>query len=171
MNNGTVEASFQELKQGQAPKVVNADEVIQETMKIKLFCYEDEPIFLDDGKPLLDRQGNQRIGRTCIGTRTAKIKRITPIDVYTRALTVFGGNETLSLEHLTQEQLDTMADLILECWKISEPWMTKDELRAGIDGIQLMEVFGNFFFQGSPPQSTRALPDSSTTQGGQALQS
>src|SRR5271169_5833215 len=152
--NGT-EVAFQRFKQAketnmpkQAPKVVNADEVVRETMHIPLFCYRDEPLVMDDGTPFLDRQGNQRIGRVLAGTRTAKIKNIAPIDVYTQAMEVFGGLEKISINSLSKEQTDGMIDLILECWTISEPWMTKEELREGIDGIRLMEVFSRFFFQG-----------------------
>lgn len=161
MNNGTIEASFEQAKQ--APKVVNADEVVRETMYIQLFCYKDEYLLMDNGEPFLDREGNQRVGRVVAGTRTAKIKNIAPIDVYTQAMSLFSDLGSNSLNDLTKEQLDGMTDLILECWKISEPWMTKEELREGIDGIRLMEVFTRFFFQESQPQNTSPSQEGGTT--------
>lgn len=161
MNNGTIEASFEQAKQ--APKVVNADEVTSATLEIPVFCYEDTPLFLDNGKPFLDKDGNQRMGRVSIGTRTAKIKVIAPINVYTKAMTVFSGLETNSLNNLDEKQLNSVADLVLECWQISEPFMTKDDLKAGIDGLRLMEVFTRFFFQESQPQNTSPSQEGGTT--------
>jgi len=160
--NGT-EAAFKRLKQAreanmpvQAPKVVNADEVVRETMHIQLFCYKDEPLVMDNGEPLLDKQGNQRVGRVEAGTRTAKIKNIAPIDVYTQAMTIFSNLESASLNSLSKEQIDSMVDLILQCWQISEPWMTKEELTEGIDGLRLINLFTRFFFQESPQSSSKA---------------
>jgi len=162
MNNGTVEASFEQAK---APKVVNRDEVTREMMHIPLSIYKDEPLTLDDGTPFLDEKGNQYIGRVVAGTRTAKIKNIAPIDLYTRAVAMFDGVEAgFSINKLTKEQLDSMTDMLLECWKISEPFMTKEMLREGIDGLHLIEIFTQIFFRMSPPSSSSPSPDASTTQ-------
>lgn len=165
MTNATVEASFEQQKQAsKAPKVVNKDEVTSETMHITLFCYKEEPLLLDDGTPFLDEKGTQRMGRTSAGTRTAKIKNIAPIDMYTQALGIFDQIEGLHLSSIRPEQLDKISDLILACWQISEPFMTKDMLREGMDGLGLIELFTRFFLKENPPSKSNPSQDGNITQ-------
>lgn len=171
MNNGTIEASFKQMKQ--APQVVNSDEVANKTMHIPLSIYKNEALTLDDGTPFCDEKGNQYMGRVVVGTRTAKIKNIAPIDLYTRAIAMFDGIEVgVALNKLSKEQLDGMTDMLLECWKISEPFMTKEMLREGIDGLHLIEIFSQIFFRMSPPSSSNPSQDGSITQdSGESLPS
>jgi hypothetical protein len=178
MNNGTIEADFKQLKASpeqpkQAPRVVNSDEVTNEVIPIRLSIYKNEPLILDDGTPFCDEHGNQHMGRTVVGTRTAKILNIAPIDLYTRAIAMFDGIEGgVSLNKLSKEQLDSLTDMLLECWRISEPFMTKDALREGVDGIRMIELFTQVFFKGSPQSSDNPSQDGSITQDmGQVPQS
>lgn len=161
MHNGTIEASFEQSKH--APKVVNRDEVTSETMHIQLFCYKEEPLVLDDGTPFLDEKGKQRVGRVSAGTRTAKIKNIAPIDMYTQALGIFDQLEGAQLSSINKEQLESITDLILQCWQISEPFMTKEMLREGIDGLRLIELFTRFFNRENPQSNASPSADGNIT--------
>lgn len=164
-SNGTIEASFEQAKR--APKIVNADEAVGEIMHIPLSIYKNVALTLDDGTPFCDEEGKPYMGRVVAGTRTAKIKNIAPIDLYTRAIAMFDGIDGgVSLNRLSKEQLDSMTDMLLECWKISEPFMTKDMLREGIDGLHLIEIFSQIFFRMSPPSNISPLPEGSTTPEG-----
>jgi hypothetical protein len=172
MNNGTIEASFEQVKAGlqvspeqaslaaQRMQAVNLDEVVSETIHIKLFRYKDEPLFDDDGNPFCDEQGKQYVGRVAAGTRTAKIKNIVPVDAYNEAIALYSGFEG---GIPNKEQLDAMANLILECWKISEPFMTKQALREGLDGERLMALFTRFFNKENRPANVSPSPEGSTT--------
>ena len=133
MNNGTIEATLEQMnispeqikQASQAMQAVNMDEVINETIHVKLFHYKNEPVLDDDGNAFCDEDGKQFIGRVVAGTRTAKIKNIVPVDAYNQAISLMSG---FSGGMPSKEQLDSMTDLVLRCWQISEPFMTKKML-------------------------------------------
>lgn len=172
MNNGKLEeidklvedmrkVSPEQIAQAaQAMQAVNLDEVTNETIHIKLFLYKDEPVVDDDGNPFCDEQGHQYTSRVVKGTRTAKIKNIVPVDVYNEAIALIS---TFIDDTPNKEQLDTMADLVLRCWQLSEPFMTKKMLIGSIDGERIMALFTRFFSKGNPPQNANPLPDGNTT--------
>jgi hypothetical protein len=135
----------------QAMQAVNMDEVLNETIHVKLFHYKQEPVFDDDGNPFCDEEGKQFIGRVTAGTRTAKIKNIVPVDAYNQAISLMSG---FTGGMPGKEQLDSMTDLVLRCWQISEPFMTKKMLLDSIDGERVIALFMRFFNRESPPSNT-----------------
>jgi|SRR6185295_7771938 len=166
MNNGAIEASFQELKASpkqQVPQAVNMDEVLNEVIHVKIFHYREYGITDDEGNPFLDEQGMQYMGREVAGTRTAKIKNIVPVDAYHEAIEVMNGFEG---GMPSKDQLDHMTELVLKCWQISEPFMTKKALRESMDGDRIMALFTRFFNRENPPQNTNPSTEGSTTQEG-----
>jgi hypothetical protein len=173
MNNGTIEASFEQMKSGlqsspeqarqaaQAMQAVNLDEVTNETILVKLLRYKEEPVFYDDGNPFCDEDGKQYMSRVSAGTRTAKIKNIVPVDAYHQAISISNG---FSGGVPGKEQLDAMTDLVLECWRISEPFMTKKMLREGVDGERIMALFTRFFNKENPPSNASPSAEGNITQ-------
>lgn len=173
MNNGKLEEidklvddmrriSPEQAKQAaQAMQAVNMDEVTNETIHIKLFHYKKEPVFDDDGNPFCDEEGKQHIARVVAGTRTARIKNIVPVDAYNQAISLMSG---FTGGMPSKDQLDTMTDLVLKCWQISEPFMTKKMLMDSIDGERVIALFMRFFNRESPPSSASLSQDVSTTQ-------
>jgi hypothetical protein len=161
MNNGTIEASFNQMKQAPRVQAVNMDEINRETIHVKLHIYKDIPLYLDDGTPFCDEQGNQLMGREVVGTRTAKIKNIVPTDAYHEAIEISSG--FVKGQRPNADQLDQMTDMVLKCWQISEPFMTKKALREGVNGDRIMALFTRFFTQENPPSNTSPSHGSSTT--------
>jgi hypothetical protein len=161
MNNGTIEASFQELKQVPTQtRMVNKDEVLNETILVGVYRYKDEPLFDDDGEPFCDENGTQYVGRVAAGMRTAKIKNIVPVDSYHEALAVMDGFEG---GMPNKEQIDHMTELVLQCWQISEPFMTKKMLREGVDGDRVMVLFTRFFNRENPPSNVSPSQEGNIT--------
>lgn len=168
MNNGTIEATLEQLnispeqakQAAQAMQAVNMDEVTNETIHVKLFRYKNEPLFDDDGSPFCDEEGKQYVGRVAAGTRTAKIKNIVPVDAYNEAISLMSG---FTGGMPGKEQLDAMTDLVLRCWQISEPFMTKKMLLDAIDGERVIALFMRFFNRESRPSNANPSPDGSTT--------
>jgi hypothetical protein len=148
MDNATIEATLEQMKQAPRVQAVNMDEVNRETIHVKLHIYKDIPLVDDDGNPFCDEQGNQYMGREVVGTRTAKIKNIVPVDAYHEAIEVSKGFVQGQMPN--EEQLDQMAEMVLKCWQISEPFMTKKALREGVNGDRIMALFTRFFNQESP---------------------
>jgi len=166
MNNGTIEADFKQLKASpkqQVPSAVNMDEVNRETIHVTVLLYKDEPLFDDEGEPFCDENGNQHVGRVLSGSRTAKIKNIVPTDSYHEAIEISNG---FAGGMPNKEQLDQMTDMVLGCWQISEPFMTKRALREGVNGDYIMALFGRFFNQESLPSNASPSTGGSTTQDG-----
>jgi hypothetical protein len=165
MNNGTIEADFKQLKASpkqQVPSAVNMDEVNRETIHVTVLLYKDEPLFDDEGNPFCDEQGNQYTGRVLAGSRTAKIKNIVPTDSYHEAIAISSGFDG---GMPNKEQLDQMTDMVLGCWQISEPFMTKKALREGVSGDHIMALFTRFFNQGNLPSNVSPSQDGNITQG------
>lgn len=127
-------------------QAVNLDEVTNETIAVKIANYKNEPLTDDEGNPFCDENGKQRIGRVVSGTRTAKIRNIVPIDVYNEAM---GLSQSMKGGAPGKEQMETMAELVLKVWKISEPFMTTAMLRESIDGLSIIALFTRFFNQGN----------------------
>lgn len=174
--NGSVEASFEKMKQiqpvqvspeqaqqaAQAMRAVNLDEVNREVIEVKVFRYKEVPLFDDDSQPFCDEQGKQYVGREVVGTRTARIKNIVPVDSYHEAIEVSNGFNGGMPD---RKQLDHMTDLVLQCWQISEPFMTKESLREGVDGERIMALFTRFFNKENPPLNASPSQDGNITQG------
>src|SRR2546423_304119 len=174
---GSVEASFEKMKQmqhvqavqvspdqakqaAQRVQAVNMDEVNREVIHVKVLCYRDVPLTDDDGNPFCDEAGKQYMGREVAGTRTARIKNIAPIDVYSQAIAIADGFQG---GMPSREQMDTMTDLILQCWQISEPFMTRKDLVEGVDGERLLALFARFFNKENPPSNASPSVGGNTT--------
>lgn len=148
------------------PQAVNLDEVAVEIIPVKFREYEEEALCYDDGAPLLDSQGNQRMRRVP-RLRTALIQNLVPVDAYHHAMQLQG------MEVSEAEGIEIMTSLVLEVWQISEPWMERKELTEGIDLPVITELFTRFFTQANQLPGGNPLPAENTTHGeeGEAAES
>jgi|SRR3989442_2633782 len=141
------------------PQAVNLDEVTIEIIPVKFREYKEEPLCYDDGEPLLDEQGKPRMRRVP-KLRTARIQNLVPTDAYHHAMKL--NDQGIS----EAEGMAIMEDLVLEVWRVSEPWMERKELTEGIDLPVVTELFTRFFEHVNRPLSISPLPGDSTTQDG-----
>lgn len=119
---------------------VNLDEVLIETITVKVRTYKEESVFDDDGNPVLDDDDTPLTYRKP-STRTARIQNFVPVPVYHRMIAL--RDELSNAQQ--QKQLEIMADLVLGVWQVTEPWMTKKMLSEGVDFSVIGALFTRFF--------------------------
>ncbi len=122
----------------QTMKAVNLDEVMIEVVTVKVRHYKEETITDDDGNPLLDGQGKPLTYRVP-KTRTAHIQSMVPVDIYHKVMAL--NNQSLS----ANEMVDAMTDIVLEIWRITEPWMDRKTLIEGLDFEGIAALSERFF--------------------------
>lgn len=133
----TPEQSEQAIKMLEA---VNLDEVVIEIIQVKVREYkmvdvlddENDPVLSDDDKPLKYRKAT---------TRTAHIQNFVPLPVYNRMLSLQKDLNSNNLEL----QIPIMTELVLEVWKVSEPFMTSKRLQDGLEVDVIGALFRRFF--------------------------
>jgi hypothetical protein len=136
--NGTIDSE----QAMQAIRAVNLDELVTETILVKVRCYKKEPVVDDDGEPVCDDDGQPLTYRKA-SMRTAHIQNIVPVDIYAEALSISQGFQG---GMPTKEHINAMGDMVLKIWQISEPFMTRKMLiEEGIDGDVVMALFTRFF--------------------------
>ena len=119
---------------------VNLDEVVIETIAVKIRHYKDEDATDDEGNPVLDERGHPYKNRRPV-VRTARISSMVPMNIYNEMIALEGKIDKADVS----KQMDTMFQTVLKIWKISEPWMTADMLRDGLDFPVIVKLFRLFF--------------------------
>lgn len=139
--NGTIEITPEQTQAAmEVLGAVNLDEVTNEIVRVKIRYYKEVDMVDDDGEPLLD-EDNKPLKRRKVSTRTAEILNFVPLPIYSR---MQGLRDKLTGGD-TELQIDTMTDLVLAVWKLSEPWMTREKLCEGLDFSALGALFTRFF--------------------------
>lgn len=119
---------------------VNLDEVVIETIKVKIRIYKEVDTLDDEGNPVLDDEGKPLKSRLP-STRTAHISSMVPMHIYNEMMAMEGKFDRSDVS----KQIDAMFSTVLKIWQISEPWMTAQKLRDGVDFPAIVKLFRLFF--------------------------
>lgn len=130
-------------------KAVNLDEVMIEIIPIRLRYYKEEAVKDDEGNPIPGKDGNPLTYRVP-KTRMAHIQSMVPVDIYHKVMAL--NNQKLSAD----ETINAMADIVLEIWQITEPWMDRKALIEGIDFEGIAALAERFFDRLNHSQSNKA---------------
>lgn len=150
-NNGVAEITPEELEQAQdLLEAVNLDEVTIEVVRVKVREYKLVDALDDDGEPILDDDGKPLKYRKAV-TRTAHIQNFVPLPIYNKMISL----QQEMRSNGPEKQLPLMTGLVLDVWKVSEPWMTTEKLNNGLDFSAIGALF-QLFFNGSRLQNNRA---------------
>lgn len=119
---------------------VNLDEVVIETITVKVRIYKEVETKDDEGNVLRDDEGKPLKSRVP-ATRTARISSMVPMHIYNEMMMMEGKIDRADVS----KQMDAMFTTVLKIWKISEPWMTVEQLRDGVDFPAIVKLFRLFF--------------------------
>lgn len=148
-NNGVAEITPEELEHARdLLEAVNLDEVTIEVIKVKIREYKLVDALDDDGEPILDDDGKPLKYRRAT-TRTAHIQNFVPLPIYNKMISL----QQEMRSNGPEKQLPLMTELVLDVWKVSEPWMTIEKLNNGIDFSAIGALFKIFFNESRLPNS------------------
>lgn len=121
---------------------VNLDEVSNEAVRVKVAEWKEEEILDSDGHPLLDEEGKP-LRRRRITSRIAEIYDLVPLPLYNKMIKM---RDQITKGQIAQsDAIEPMGDCVLEVWKLSEPWMTKERLMQSVPGDIIAALFVRFF--------------------------
>jgi hypothetical protein len=136
--------------------IVNLDEVQLETIKVAIREYKDVDILDNEGQPIVE--DGTPLKRREAYVRIAHILNFVPLPIYHQAMVLKDQLESSD----NGQKIEIMTDLVLQIWQLSEPFMTKKRLDAGIDFNVLGALFGRFFAL-NRLQNAKALNGGNTT--------
>lgn len=152
---GVEETPLEDLARRSAPTELRAPREVEETpLESNLRQLLPERIevnlveYVEDHDPEVVRAG------FVPQIRTARISTFVPMKIFHRMLAgrervmrlkqAAEGGESAAIEH-SAEYMDWVVEMVLDVWKLSEPWMTREALENGLDLDQVMELFERFF--------------------------
>jgi len=133
---------------------VNLDEVAPPPVRVPIVEYVTEPLLDGAGQPLKGPDGKPRVRRRAT-RRIAVIETFVPLDIYDRMLASRQRVEVLRRakrdgpdgDEANRQGLNWMAEQVLAVWELTEPDMTLDRLRRGLDLSLVPRLFRRFFNQ------------------------
>jgi hypothetical protein len=124
------------------PRIVNADEVINEIIPVKVLHFSEADVTDDEGYVIIDPTTGKAYKTRSAKTRTAKIQNIVPLPIYNQ---VVAARDMLSDDGPMEAKFELMQDLVWKVWSISEQWFTKEMFNECVDAGKVIELFQRFF--------------------------
>lgn len=124
-----------------SPRLVNADEVINEVIPVPVLHFIETDVTDDEGNALIDPITTKPYKTRFAKTRTAKIQNVVPLPIYNQVVAKRDQLNSGSME----ENFALIQDLVWQVWQISEPWFSKKMFNECLDANQVVKLFQRFF--------------------------